>query len=731
MRRFLFIFVAVSLFSLPLYTRLFIPTVFAQTPTVATTTPTSVPVASTNSPGDWVQDPMVTFLGKAAYRSENFMNWTLANYKWDYLDSALVNIWRSIRNIVYALSVLAVMVTGFLIIIKGGKDVGIMIFTKEFIVALLFVTFSYAIARFIYQITDIFQLFFFQTSGTPNGIISGKDIVNISFASQDFLGFRKIGIGYDESAFVSLLLIQLSSVTFYVIGCLLTIRKIILWFFLISAPLYPIVLLYKPIKNTGKIWVKEFLRWLLYAPLFAVFLSAVVIIWKTNILVLPFNFSGKTPLYPTSISILLGGPGQQLSLTNSLNYPDTFIQYVVALIMLWAAILMPFILLQFFLDFLEKYDYPMFRYIDAIQNRVTNNDFAFLKKPPQPGPQPTGQFSTGGAREIFRQKFSTQNEKNIEHTVTTFSEQQTARQRSGGQSSYSQGGIGTQNWQSATQTQQANATHKVSHVTQWPIKTAQFKPEILEKLTSKLISFPIPTMRDIVNFETARLKNTEESSHELQQTEESLEKIANPKTSVTPFETERFTTLREQLNEETTKGDVLAKSILSAASTIQKPEAKNTGKTETPIVTLPTVNEIQTVSFDDYEAVKSLWLENYEQLDTPEKYANRRSWIENDEKAVAQVITQLSSPDPIQVRAGLSSVASILPFLLIGGFSQTEVIAYLKAKLAAGKSALKELAKKEEDKETLLARGTNKEQPKELRQAIESEEKNKNDRQGH
>jgi hypothetical protein len=704
MKHFIYSIIAVSLFLLPLCKG--VPTVFAQAAS-------SSGIVTNAALGDWVHDPMTTFLGKAANRAESFMNWMLVNYKWDYLDTSLINAWSKIRNIVYAISLLAVVVTAFFIIINGGRNVGILIFTREFILALLLVTFSFALARFLYQIADIFQAFFFQTAGTSSGIIVGRDVVNISFGSQDFIGFRKAGVAFDESAFISLLLIQLSSVTFYVIGSILTVRKIILWFFLISAPLYPIVLLYKPIKNTAKIWISEFIRWLLYAPLFIMFLAAVVIIWKSNILILPFNFTGNPPLYPTAISILVGGPGQQLSLANSLNHTDTFVQYVVALLMLWVAILMPFIILQLLLDFLEKYDFglnPMTGYMNALQTRVANNDFSFLKKPPGPVPLPVAPYATGTAREIPRQVAVSQSERQGVAATT-----------------YTQTTNVTNQQQTTNQSQQTNVTNRTentqqtTHVSQQQATTVQLKPEIASTQTTRLVNFPIPTMRDIVSFETARLSRVQVTTFQLQQTEKTLEKIANPKTSTTPAEVQHFTTLREQLSQETTKGDILAKSILTAASAVQKPQVG-----VIPVINLPVVNRIQTVSFDDYEAVKSLWEENYQQIDVPAKYMNRKAWIEDDGTTVSQVVTLLSSPDPMKVREGLSSVSNILPFLLIGGFSQTEVIAYLKAKGAAGKLALEELAKKEEEQETLVAKGAKKQVAKELHAEVEPDKKEGN-----
>jgi hypothetical protein len=63
----------------------------------------------------------------------------------------------------------------------------------------------------------------------------------------------------------------------------------------------------------------------------------------------------------------------------------------------------------------------------------------------------------------------------------------------------------------------------------------------------------------------------------------------------------------------------------------------------------------------------------------------------------------------------METVGAILPFLLVGGFSQTEVIAYLKAKLEAAKAVKEEISKKEEEESTMLDTSKKKEEkPKEL-----------------
>jgi len=752
MKRFLLILLCIGTF------------LFSSNPIYAQT-----PVSTASS--DWVKDDSVTFLGRGVNRAQGFMDWTLTNYKWNSDDGPLTESWKPIRNIVYTMSILAVLVTGFLIVIKGNQSTGVFVFIKEFIIALLLVTFSYALARLFFQIADIFQLFFFQAAGTGSGreFFIGKDIINISIP-EDFIGYKRNDIIYNEPAFISLLLVQLSSITFYVIGCILTVRKIILWFFLISAPLYPLLLIYKPIKNTGKIWIQELLRWLLYGPLFALFLAAIVIIWRSSLSTLPFSSSSSAVNpYPTSISILLGGPGQSLSLANSLNYNDTFIQYVVALLMLWIAILMPFILLQVMLGFLAKHEFevnPISGFINNIRNGVPNN-FSFLKKSPPPISPLAGPHSGGLARElpkyktvleetnIKNQTFNdvshkisnqnlannksdsqvNQNIKNSQQTgfqTSNFSDQKNqANQQTSNTSQTNQNAKNYQQTSSQTNnTSQTNQNAKnyqqTSQFTNQSTTKTQLKPDILSKSTTRLINFAIPNMSDIVKFETARLSHNKNNTSELQKTEESLKKIANPKVSSNPVEEDKFISLQEELNQETAKGDVLAESILSAAIVVRKPSDAKKGETQAPVdlselptINLPTVNQIQTVSFDDYEAVKDLWLENYQQSDIPEQSSSRKSWIEDDIQTVSQAITLLSSSDSTKVNEGLSSVSDILPFFLIGGFSQTEIIAYLKAKSTAAKLALIELAKKEENQNTLLKKTAQKTSSQQLTKEAE------------
>ena len=84
------------------------------------------------------------------------------------------------------------------------------------------------------------------------------------------------------------------------------------------------------------------------------------------------------------------------------------------------------------------------------------------------------------------------------------------------------------------------------------------------------------------------------------------------------------------------------------------------------------------------------------------KTLTKEEWIKNDIQKIDETVNLLSSPDQTQVQKGMEMVSDILPFLLIGGFSKAEVIAYLKAKQAAGKEVVGMVAERRDEEDTLL-----------------------------
>lgn len=657
-----------------------VPTV---TPTI---TPTPAPnvteVSITPTPGVWVEDPNVTFVGKVASRSGSLLDWSLQNYNWMFVPSGATNplaiFWVTMRNIVFALLILVVLSIAFLIIVTRGKNITVMRFIPQLIFMLILITLSFSLVQFLYQLTDIVQGFFLKSPGNVTQFISQKDLLQINFDYKNFVGYRRFGSEFDESAFMSLLLVKMTAITYYVMIGILLIRKIILWFFLIISPVFAVLIFYYPLRNTSKIWLGEFFRWLLYGPIFAIFLAGVVYVWRSGI---PLQFNGfpgagneGNIMFPTSVNILLGGPGQQVSLTNSINTPETFAQYLVALLMLWVVMLLPFLLLQIFLDYIHtsllNQNIPVKQFL--------NGGYSFFTKPvPNPTPPivspPPSYQPFGMARAI---------------PITQKIEMPTIKQQFIAQNSFTRQDI--QSFHSQSQSAQSQ-----SHT------------EVL-----RLANLSLPTMRDIARFETATLSTKGRDHDEGARIRETLQQIYHPERIQTQTDRQRFLSVKEQLTAHERQGNPMASAVLSAAKSVSQ-ETNIGGTVSSAFIKtsdgpkLPVVNSVQTVNIDDYEAVKKLWHENYQKLNPPqdnkEVQKDRKTWIKEDIENIKHAIDLITTNDPEKVKEGMGIVGKILPFLLIGGFSKTEIITYLKSKLEAAKAVLLELEQKEEEEETVVS----------------------------
>ena len=844
-------FLSILLFVAVVLTSFVFPSaVHAQNP------PAAPAPTSPQDPGGsrWVVDPEVTFIGKNAARAGLMLDWTLQNYNWvcvnrlatgqcDDSKNPLAQFWgKIVVFIVVPMLFLVILITAGVIIITRGKSLTIMRFLPRFVAVILLIVFSYSILQFLYQFTDLIQGFFLRSNIDkdicPPNCISQKDLLYVGWDYEKFIGLRLLGDYNSESAFISLLLTKLTALTYFVMVGILLIRKIILWFFIIVAPIFPILLLFYPVRNTGKIWIGEFFRWLLYAPLFAIFLQGLVSMWRTQI---PLIFKpthgevvGKDIIYPTAVNILLGGPQQFVTTTNSVNLTETFALYVVALIMLWIVILLPWILLQIFLDYASNFSPGDSTVMKSLVN-MANKQIA----PVGPSGYPPGTPPGGGAAITlpFAKKFAVP-------------------------VSMQPGGAAKEIVRDA-----ATASHFATPIS---LPVAQVQTQSL-----KLANVPLPTMRDIAKYDTALISNDQSRQQEVKRVRDTLEKIANPVAVTSTVEKERFQSIHDKLGQESQQGNLLATSILNAVSTVSRQSVKastsqvkntmqqianpasatnivdrqkltklhdalskeskennnqlaksilsvnqNTSDKEieqirekleqahsqnNPIArsvmsninsvqqkdqkttqvknvlqqmtnpqsvtsvtdrekltklkdnltqaskegnqlassilavtdktsnaeieklqerireakvkgepianqvaaitqkagetSLPAVNRVQTVNKEDYDAVRSMWKENYQNLEVPQGMAGSRTeWIKDDIAKIDSIVGLLSSADQEKVEEGMQEVSNILPFLLVGGFSQTEIIAYLKAKQDAAKEIVTVLAQDEEQK---------------------------------
>ncbi|MEK7571040.1 MAG: hypothetical protein AAB553_02085 [Patescibacteria group bacterium] len=524
----------------------------------------------------WVVDPEVTFIGKNAARAGNMLDWTLQNYNWvcvtetqaptenqarvcDNSDNPLAQFWSLIViSIVVPLLFFVILATALVIIITRGRSLTIMRFIPRFVAVILLIVFSYSILQFFYQFTDLIQGFFLKSDdqsdlSCPPNCISQADLLYVGWDYRNFVGLRLLGDYNAESAFISLLLTKLTALTYFVMVGILLMRKIILWFFIIVSPIFPLLLLYYPTRNTGKIWIGEFFRWLLYAPLFAIFLKGLVSMWRWQSdnagaagqggggVPLIFNNPGINQadqiIYPTAVNILLGGPQQLVTPTNSVNLTETFALYVVALIMLWVVILLPWILLQIFLDYAANFAPGDSAVMKTLVNLATANRTPITPGGQPPAPTPPG--DAGIAMSIpFAKKF------NIPKGLQPAGEAKEIVYET------------------------TPATMSASQPRVMPI--SQANAQILN-----VANLSLPSMRDIAKYETALLSKDASQRQEVTQVREKLERIANPMAVTATTDRQQYNQLRDRLRKETQQGNNMAASILNAASTMSQSMATN------------------------------------------------------------------------------------------------------------------------------------------------------------
>ena len=298
----------------------------------------------------WVADEGITIAGKGVARAGHFIDWVLKYPQWYYIqstnDNPLTFFWKNIRNLSYAYLIVFLVIIAFILIINRGKSITLKQILPRLIIVLVGISFSFAILQFLYQVTDIVQGYLLRLStSTP---ISSKDLLSVGFNYQDFQGFKADGAVNSESYKTTLFLTNATSITYYVMGTILLLRKAFLWMFIAASPLFAILLIIPSSYKLLKFLFGNLMRWLLYGPLFYLFIGVYITLWKIGI-PLPFDFLRTDLVYPNGANILLAGPGQQASINNNLNTPDTFIYYVFALIMLWAIMAIPFVITHLFI----------------------------------------------------------------------------------------------------------------------------------------------------------------------------------------------------------------------------------------------------------------------------------------------------------------------------------------------------------------------------------------------
>jgi len=341
----------------------------------------------------WALDEKTTSQGKSNERARQFLYWVMTKSAIDQ-HPAIRQIWMVTQNITLFLFLIvaALFGLGYTIGQKSDFQVKMQIWPILYKIGsgLLYIVFSYAIIMTFIQMSEIIMKFFIESLG-------GDKLFNIYFAGTTskessyatFVGCRDLNYKVQEAVSAEMFLMKVTNVTYYVMSIMILLRKILLWFLLFAAPFLALLMPFIFIRNVGWIWIGVFAQWVFYGPLFALFLGGMTKIWQSGI-PFPFDFSRTTNvlgyIYPTGINIVYGGPAQIgnqiISITNNGNYVDTFAEYVISLIMLWAVIFFPWWLLRIFRDYCCDGIMAMKNVLMSMYDR--------LAPPPTPPKSPSG-----------------------------------------------------------------------------------------------------------------------------------------------------------------------------------------------------------------------------------------------------------------------------------------------------------------------------------------------------
>ena len=345
----------------------------------------------------WVEDPRITAQGKADERARQFIFWTVSKQGIDD-HPTLKRIWSTSRNIALFLTIVVAAILGIGIIIGQRMQFDLKVQVWPVVIkittALAYIIFSATIVILLIQLSELLMKFFVETLG-------GRDLFNIYFSGtsqetnyKNFIGCRDINLRSQEAVEAEIMLLRMTNVTYYVMGGMLLLRKILLWFLLFVSPFLAILMPFIFIRNTGWIWIGVLFQWLFYGPLFALFLGATAAVWKPPGIPYPFDFSRVVTergyVFPTGINIAYGGPAQKWTnnkerMLNNGNYVDTFVEYVITLIMLWAVTFFPWWLLRIFRDYCCEGIMAMKNILLSMYDQMRGGG---PSPPPPPGPVP-------------------------------------------------------------------------------------------------------------------------------------------------------------------------------------------------------------------------------------------------------------------------------------------------------------------------------------------------------
>ncbi len=716
----------------------------------------------------WAFDPEVTAQGKTNDRARQFIYWVFQRGAVDN-HPILKEIWRFSANIVFFLIILVTAFLGIGIIVGQKSDFDLRvqvwpIFIKIGLI-LLYTAFSASIILLLINISELLMKFFIESFG-------GRNLFNIYFSGESieenyttFIGCRDLNLKVQEAVNSELFLLNLTNITYYVMGSMIVLRKIILWFLLFVSPFLAILIPFTFIRNIGWIWIGVFFQWLFYGPLFALFLGSLIRIWNAGIpFVFFFGRAGQREgyIFPTAINIVYGGPSQKglnaIGALNNGNYIDTFAEYIVSLLMLWAVIILPWWLLRIFRDYCCDGIYAARNILMSMYEQMRSGPTPqgpILPTQPLPSqvslkvPQKIEipikvkletieEIKKATTEEIIKHITYSQEERinrltNIAHFETNKQIQETVRKnieylsnplkaetpnekqkymtirneifnRAIKEDKLAKNILSTL---STSRVEQIQKKQEIAKTIPQPISATHLvsiKVKVPKQQTTTITNQLVKTALSKTNLVNAVSQKTNTSVNQIQQILQSLTKhIDQPVGEITQK-------ISKDTNIEQTKVINVLKTFsekITATPEISPQEKEVAKQLQTIAEPEKNIEETipvpPTVSLEDYENVKRMWKKQYQEGEVPitENIKSREQWVKNDIIFITNTLNKLVSPNEEIRQQGLDDLGYILPIFLLNNLKGEEIIVYLKAKLEAAKSVAELLEKEKEITEKL------------------------------
>src|SRR3989338_5065532 len=193
----------------------------------------------------WIEDSEITAQGKANDRARQFIYWVTTHAAIDN-HPVLTKVWGTSRNLSYFLVILTATLLGLGIIIgqRTNFETGIKLWpaVTKVLTSILYIAFSATIVITVIQLSEVMMKFFIENLG-------GNDLFNIYFSGIStkenyvkFVGCRDLNIRVQEAAKTEIFMLKLTNWSYYFMGEMLLLRKIILWFLLFVSPFLAILL---------------------------------------------------------------------------------------------------------------------------------------------------------------------------------------------------------------------------------------------------------------------------------------------------------------------------------------------------------------------------------------------------------------------------------------------------------------------------------------------------------